>query len=91
MNDMKCGCGKPVRYMMGDSFENGACNKYKRCRTYDELEAALRTSRLNEMKYFAALQKIALDADKYSKEGLAAIAREVIIDEEIKKVSNDSN
>ena len=41
INDMKCGCGKPVRYMMGDSFENGACNKYKRCRTYEELEQHL--------------------------------------------------
>ena len=71
MNNIKCGCGKPVRYMMGDSFENGACNKYKRCRTYDELEAELRTSRLRELRCFAALQEIVLDADTYSKEGLA--------------------
>ena len=55
MNNIKCGCGKPVRYMMGDSFENGACNKYKRCRTYDELEAELRTSRAQRVEVLCSI------------------------------------
>lgn len=30
-----CGCGKRVRYLTSDG--KGACNKYGRCPTYDEL------------------------------------------------------
>lgn len=32
-----CGCGRPVRYMVGTNPEVLACNKYARCLTYDEL------------------------------------------------------
>ncbi len=32
-----CGCGKPVRYT---SRSGGACNKYMRCPTYEELKQA---------------------------------------------------
>ena len=31
-----CGCGRPVRYMSTNGGE-GACNKYGRCPSYDEL------------------------------------------------------
>ena len=33
-----CGCGKPVRYIVPGDPQQGACNKYKRCQTYDELK-----------------------------------------------------
>lgn len=33
-----CGCGKPVRYIVPGSNIAGACNKYARCATYDELQ-----------------------------------------------------
>lgn len=35
--ELTCGCGKPVRYMVGTTPEVWACNKYGRCLTYDEL------------------------------------------------------
>ncbi|MCK5610004.1 hypothetical protein KAR91_49480 [Candidatus Pacearchaeota archaeon] len=35
----RCGCGKPVRYMIKGT--EGACNKYRRCSTYQELLDAL--------------------------------------------------
>ena len=38
-----CGCGKPVRYMVGGtsnpSMTDYSCNKYSRCLSYTELEA----------------------------------------------------
>ena len=34
LGDGFCGCGMPVRYMGKDG---GACNKYSRCMTYDQL------------------------------------------------------
>lgn len=33
----RCGCGKPVQYIVPNSDEPGACNKYARCPTYDDL------------------------------------------------------
>lgn len=49
LSALLCGCGKPVRYMIDGSFENGSCNKYMRCYTNDELSEKLKTanSRLN--------------------------------------------
>ncbi|AKO61114.1 hypothetical protein AXI76_gp213 [Pseudoalteromonas phage H101] len=35
MIDMKCGCGRQARYYMKD--KEGSCNKYQRCKTYEEL------------------------------------------------------
>lgn len=35
--ELTCGCGKPVRYMVGMNPEVWACNKHFRCLTYDEL------------------------------------------------------
>lgn len=33
-----CGCGKPVRYLVpGVGLNEGACNKYARCATWEEL------------------------------------------------------
>ena len=36
----KCGCGRDVRYMTGNTFTegSGSCNKYKRCPEYSDLE-----------------------------------------------------
>lgn len=38
-----CGCGKPVRYILGltgnTTIPTGSCNKYSRCLSYTELEA----------------------------------------------------
>ena len=36
LKDEKCGCGKPAKYLGQDG--NGACNKYGRCPTYEELQ-----------------------------------------------------
>lgn len=35
LTEDKCGCGKPVRYTTSDG--KGACSKYGRCPTYEEL------------------------------------------------------
>lgn len=37
-----CGCGKPVKYTTSNG--KGACNKYGRCPTYNELDEMLRIS-----------------------------------------------
>lgn len=39
-----CGCGKPVRYMTTDN--KGACSKYGRCPTYEELSEMLKVANL---------------------------------------------
>ena len=39
-----CGCGKPIRYATKDG--KGACNKYGRCPTYDELQKILEQANL---------------------------------------------
>jgi len=39
MSEDLCGCGKPVRYTTTDG--RGACNKYGRCPTYEELSDKL--------------------------------------------------
>ena len=39
-----CGCGKKVKYTTSDG--KGACNKYGRCPTYDELSEMLKQANL---------------------------------------------
>ena len=46
----KCGCGRDIRYMTSNG---GACNKYMRCLTYSELEAALAKANSLVMAYRA--------------------------------------
>lgn len=59
---VKCGCGRETRYTVGKD-KNGemilACNKYKRCPSYSELEAlnAIRFQRITKLE--SALGKIA--------------------------------
>ena len=36
MNEF-CGCGRPVRYKVSVD-DSGACNKYMRCMSYDEIK-----------------------------------------------------
>jgi len=45
-----CGCGNPVRYIVpGGPPNTGACNKYARCPTYEELSKRFQILRdLNE-------------------------------------------
>ena len=56
--DMVCGCGRPVRYV-NVSNGMGACNKYNRCPSYEELEDKLNQA---ERKLF--------DIKKILKDGL---------------------
>lgn len=57
----KCGCGRDVRYCVGKDAQGEmimACNKYKRCLSYGELEA-LNTSNAKQAAVFKeALQGI---------------------------------
>jgi hypothetical protein len=48
-----CGCGKPVQYMLSNYV--GACNKYMRCPTYEQIKNI--NFCLNQYKY--ALGRIA--------------------------------
>jgi len=43
-----CGCGKPVRYIVPNSDEPGACNKHARCPTYDELLRRVKELNMSE-------------------------------------------
>lgn len=54
MGQLLCGCGKPVRYMVGTQPEVWACNKYFRCLTYDELvtKRAEQHAQLREAKKY---------------------------------------
>lgn len=45
----ECGCGKPMRYYIGDK---PSCNKHLACLTYDEMSAVL----LNRYKQLAELE-----------------------------------
>ena len=56
MSDNKidlCGCGKPVRYEDLETQE-GSCNKYKRCPSYEEL--LIEVNKLRKCK--STLEKI---------------------------------
>lgn len=35
---MTCGCGKPAEYVSPANPNEGSCNKYNRCPTYEELK-----------------------------------------------------
>ena len=52
-----CGCGKPVRYMIGGT--EGACNRYMRCLTYEDLIVALVKSNETIHHLRTALESIA--------------------------------
>lgn len=47
---MLCGCGRPVRYM---TQTGDACNKYRRCLTYEELGQALAQANMLILAYRA--------------------------------------
>lgn len=69
LSALLCGCGKPVRYMMGGNFENGSCNKYMRCLTYDELQSTLNGANKLLSAYQVAVNKID-DYFEYANESL---------------------
>lgn len=56
MFDEKCGCGRPVRYSMLRSA--GACNKYMRCPTYDELREGIEKANRRLLAYQNAVNEI---------------------------------
>ncbi len=60
LTDLLCGCGGPGRYAHFDSERNTvyACNKYRRCLTRDELEAALRTATNRLSMYQKAVNEV---------------------------------
>lgn len=53
-----CGCGKPVRYMTPGNDDEGSCNKYQRCPTYDELRSMLEMTNRRLALFQEAVNKI---------------------------------
>ena len=59
MMDTRCGCGREGRYTLIEfGFETYACNKYKRCPSYEELTIWLREAEQKRLRYKAVLENI---------------------------------
>ena len=55
--DGRCGCGKPIRYMIRGT--EGSCNKYMRCLTYEEMRETLAEANKQVLLLRKALERIA--------------------------------
>jgi len=59
-NGVLCGCGKQGRYTRidEDGNETWACNKYQRCKSYEELRTIARNLEIEARVYRHHLEKI---------------------------------
>lgn len=60
LSALLCGCGKPARYMTfkNGNTQGGACNKYQRCLTREELIDTLSIANSRLKEYMKAINEI---------------------------------